>query len=64
MRTINRLFQNYKEENPLLGSVIIFNHIVTGRNFSQDRLVRWFNILVDKEEYEKNEKKEIIKYVR
>jgi hypothetical protein len=63
MRSIERLFKKVAEENPNWGSVIVFNHIVDGKDFSHDRIARWFNILVDKNEYEKSEKKEILEYV-
>jgi hypothetical protein len=63
MRSIKRLFEKVAKENPNWGSVIVFNHIVSGKNFSHDRIARWFDVLVDKEEYDKSEKKEILKYV-
>ena len=63
MKSIKRLFDKVAKENPNWGSVIVFNHIVDGKNFSQDRIARWFNILVDKEEYDKSEKKAILEYV-
>ena len=63
MKSIKRLFDKVSKENPNLGSVIIFNRIVSGKNFSHDRIARWFNVLVDKEEYDRSEKKEILEYV-
>jgi len=63
MRSIERLFNKIQKENPGWGSIVVFNHIVNGKNFSHDRIARWFNILVDKEEYEKSDKKKILKYI-
>ncbi|MFA4975348.1 MAG: hypothetical protein WC839_01875 [Candidatus Paceibacterota bacterium] len=63
MKSIQRLFEKVAREHPNWGSVIVFNHIVDGKNFSRDRIARWFNVLVDKEEYDRSEKKEILEYV-
>jgi hypothetical protein len=63
MKSIKRLFDKVAKENPTWGSVIVFNHIVEGKNFSRDRIARWFNVLVEKEEYDRSEKKEILEYV-
>jgi hypothetical protein len=63
MKSIKRLFEKVAREHPNWGSVIVFNHIVGGKNFSHDRIARWFNILVDKEEYDKTDKKEILDYI-
>lgn len=63
MKSIKRLFDKISKENPNLGSVIIFNRIVSGKNFSRDRIARWFNLLVDKEEYDRSEKKQILEYI-
>ena len=63
MRSIKRVFKKVQKENPGWGSVIIFNHIVSGKNFSHDRIARWFNILVDKQEYDQSDKKELLEYV-
>jgi hypothetical protein len=63
MKSIKRLFEKVAREHPNWGSVIVFNHIVGGKNFSHDRIARWFNILVDKEEYDRSDKKEILNYI-
>ena len=63
MRSIERLFEKVQKENPGWGSVVVFNHIADGKNFTHDRIARWFNILVDKQEYDKSEKKELLEYV-
>ncbi|KKR43864.1 MAG: hypothetical protein UU10_C0002G0023 [Parcubacteria group bacterium GW2011_GWF1_40_6] len=63
MKSIQRLFEKIAREHPNWGSVIVFNHIVNGKNFSHDRIARWFNLLVDKEEYDRSEKKQILEYI-
>lgn len=63
MRSIKRVFEKVQKENPGWGSIIVFNHIVDGKNFSHDRIARWFNILVDKQEYDQSDKKALLDYV-
>lgn len=63
MKSIKRLFEKVAREHPNWGSVIVFNHIVSGKNFSRDRIARWFSVLVDKEEYDRSEKKQILEYI-
>jgi hypothetical protein len=63
MRSIERLFEKVQKENPSWGSIIVFNHIVNGKNFTHDRIARWFNILADKQEYDQSDKKALLSYV-
>ena len=34
-----------------------------GRNFSRDRIKRHFNLLVDKDDYEKEDKRKLLSYL-
>ena len=63
MKSIKRLFEKIAKENPSWGSVVVFNHIVNGKNFTHDRIGRTFNELVDQNEYLKSEKKGLLKYL-
>lgn len=63
MKSINRNFKNIREKHPEWGSYIVLAETVRGSNFSKDRLARAFNVLVDKEEYLKEEKKELLVYL-
>ncbi len=63
MKSIKRLFEKTQKENPQWGPVVVFNHIVYGKNFSKDRITRTFNELVDKSEYLKSEKKDVLEYL-
>lgn len=63
MKSINRKFKNIKEKHPEWGSYIVLAETVYRSNFSKDRLARAFNALVDKEEYLKEEKKELLAYL-
>lgn len=63
MRSIHRNFKNIKEKHPEWGSYIVLAETVYGNNFSKDRLARAFNELVDKEEYLREEKRELLAYL-
>ena len=63
MKSIERRFRKIENENPYWSSYICFARSISGQNFSEDRLRRMFNKLVDKNEYAQDEKKEIIKYL-
>jgi len=55
MRLVKRVFEGIKDENPYWSDYICFAEAVCGRRFSRKTVIRNFNSLVDKEEYEKKE---------
>lgn len=63
MRSIKRRFNYVQKKNPYWSTFTCFANTVRGKNFSKDRIKRFFNILVDKADYEKNEKSQIMKYL-
>ena len=63
MRSIERRFKYVQRKNPFWSSFTCFANTVRGKKFSRDRIRRYFNELVDKEEYAKNEKGQILKYL-
>jgi hypothetical protein len=63
MRSIKRIFSRIRSENPYWSDYTCFAEAVRGRKFSRRTIIRNFNSLVNKEDYAKNEKKEIIEYL-
>jgi hypothetical protein len=63
MKSIKRIFSRIKSENPYWSDYTCFAEAVRGRKFSKKTIIRNFNSLVDKEDYAKNGKKEIIEYL-
>jgi hypothetical protein len=63
MRLLRRVFNKIRSENPYWSDYICFAEAVRGRNFSRKTIIRNFNSLVDKEDYIKSEKKEIIDFL-
>jgi hypothetical protein len=63
MRSLRRIFNKIRSENPYWSDYICFAEAVRGRRFSRKTIIRNFNSLVDKEEYARSEKKEIIDFL-
>jgi hypothetical protein len=63
MRSIKRIFSKIRSENPYWSDYICFAETVRGRKFSRKTIIRNFNSLVDKEDYARSEKKEIIDFL-
>ncbi len=49
-----------EERNRDLSSFTNFSRAIKGQNFSKDKISRWFNILVEKNDYNKKDKKVLI----
>ena len=62
MRSIERRFKNIEKRNPELSSFICFCKTIKGQKFSTNIIHRWFNKLVDKNDYSHKEKREIFKH--
>ena len=60
MKELNKRFERFREENPNLGDVIIMSMAVEAKLYSKEMIQRAFNKLVSKEEYEQDEKREIV----
>ena len=60
MNDIKKRFLVFREEHPSLGDVIIMSMAVDGQAYSKPTIQRAFNKLVSKEEYEQDEKREIV----
>jgi hypothetical protein len=63
MRSLKRIFNKIRSENPYWSDYICFAEAVCGRKFSRKTIIRNFNSLVNKEDYTRSEKKEIIEHL-
>ena len=61
MRSLERVFNKIKQENPLWSDYICFAETVKARKFSRQTIGQYFNRLVDKHEYVKKDKKTLLK---
>lgn len=63
MRSIRNNFDKIKNKQPSLGAYPILAQVVGGRRFTQYSITRMFTKLVPKEEYVKEERRDLIKYL-
>ncbi|MEK7537258.1 MAG: hypothetical protein AAB584_02335 [Patescibacteria group bacterium] len=64
MKSIERRFKNITEKNPYWSSYTCFFEAIKGQGFGKQAIHRWFNKLVDKDDYAKNEKKGVLAHLR
>lgn len=60
MRSIKRRFENVLKRNPHWSSYICFAEGISGQNFSQQMIHRWFYKLVDNNDYSKSDKRALL----
>lgn len=60
MRSIERRFKNMAEKKPFWSSYICFAEAIKGQKFTKPMISRWFSKLVEKDDYLKNDKKQIL----
>lgn len=63
MRSIERRFNNTIKTNPLLSSYICFLRTIWGQKFTKSIIRKWFNKLVDEDDYSKADKKDLFKHL-
>jgi len=60
MKSIERIFNKVRKENPYWSDYIYFAEAIEGRKFLKQTIARYFNKLVDKNDYNPKEKKELL----
>lgn len=60
MRSLEANFKSLYKKHPEWSSLVTFNTAVTNRKYSQKIILKWFNILVEKDDYSKEEKSQIL----
>jgi len=61
MKSLERRFNNIAQLNPYWSSYICFTEAVKEQNFSRKIIMKHFNKLVEKDDYDKADKKYLIK---
>lgn len=60
---IQKRFEEIQNKNPYWSSIVCFNNLVASyKKLSPLTINHWFRKLVDKDDYEKNEKSELLEY--
>lgn len=62
MKSIQRRFKNIEEKNTYWSSYICFAEAITKQGFNKQTIHRWFQKLVDKEDYARNEKRAVLQH--
>lgn len=60
MRSIERRFNNFQLKNPNLSSYINFAKAVKNQRFTREMIARWFNKLVEKDDYDQKDKRNLL----
>jgi len=63
MRSVKRVFNKIRSGNPYWSDYICFAEAIRERRFSRKTIIHNFNILVNKEDYARSEKREIIEHL-
>lgn len=63
MKSIERRFKSITEKNPYWSSYYCFYEAIKGQNFSEQRIRRWFQKLVSKDDYVREEKRDILNHL-
>lgn len=63
MKSLKRRYNNIAQKHTGWSSYICFAKAVTGQKFSRRILQHWFNKLVDKRDYARNEKTQILRHL-
>ena len=63
MKSLERRYNNISIKNKLLSSYICFAIAVTKQKFKKATIYYWFNRLVDKNDYSRKEKRNLLKHL-
>jgi len=64
MDRIEASFNKLEKKHPEWSTYTIFSEVISGKNFSALNISRNFKKLVDKDDYDRREMQNIIKYLR
>ena len=63
MKSIERRFKNIQEKKQGWSTYLCFAEAVKDQKFSREAVHRWFNKLVDKDDYDGSDKKSILAHL-
>jgi hypothetical protein len=63
MRSIQRRFNEIRLKNHNFSTYMSFARSIRDQKFSKDMISRWFNKLVDEDDYNKRDKKTLLDYL-
>ncbi|HOX10364.1 MAG TPA: hypothetical protein P5323_00175 [Candidatus Moranbacteria bacterium] len=63
MKSLERRFKNITKKKPFWSSYVCFSEAVKGQGFNRQSIHRWFQRLVDKNDYTRKEKRAILAHL-
>ena len=63
MKSLQRKFLNISRFNPYWSSYICFTETIRDCHFKKRTIYKWFEKLVDRDDYDKKDKWEILRYL-
>lgn len=63
MKSIARKFMEIREKRPFWSSFVCFTYCVIGKKISRPMLAKYFNKLVEKDDYLRSERKWLVPYI-
>lgn len=63
MRSIKRRFNIVRRKNPAWSTVVCFAEAIRDQRFSKRTVYLWFNRLVDKEDFSKEARVKLLRYL-
>jgi len=63
MRSLQRRFNNITGGNPYWSSYICLAEAIDEQGFSRQTISKWFNKLVEKDDYDKKDRRAILKHL-
>lgn len=63
MKSLARRFKNITEKNPHLSSYTCFVRTIKEQGFNRQTIHRWFQKLVDKDDYAKRDKRAVLAHL-
>jgi hypothetical protein len=63
MRSLKARFHRVSKDNPLWSSFVSFTEAIKDQRFSSKIIYQWFDSLVDKDDYSKQDKRAIFSHL-
>jgi hypothetical protein len=63
MKSVERLFNKLQKDNPRLASFPCLALSIRGKKYPKRTITKWFDILVEKKDYLRSEKEQLINYL-
>jgi len=63
MKSLKRRFAIEEDKRPLYSTLVNFGHAIKGKRYGKKTIVKWFYELVDKDDYDRKDRYDIIDHM-